>query len=110
MLQGVRIVFHGNDATPVPALQKPGSQLIALPGCRNRGQYGQHRSSQRVGKAGRAEETRDRTRRGALVLKGRRTDSRPVRGEKFSFDPNKVGTEIWGLVSDERDPTRFPER
>ncbi|MGA2652892.1 MAG: hypothetical protein ABSF28_20330 [Terracidiphilus sp.] len=49
MPQGVRIVFHGSNATPVPALQKAKSQLIALPGCRSTDQYGRHRPNQRSG-------------------------------------------------------------
>lgn len=56
MPQGVRIVFHGGNATPVPALQKAGSQLIALSGCRSTDQYCQHWPSQRAGKGRRAEQ------------------------------------------------------
>jgi hypothetical protein len=79
MPQGVRIVFHGGNATPVPALQKAGSQLIALPGCRSTDQYCQHRPSQRAGKGSRAEETRDRKPRRTLGLNG--AQDRPAAGE-----------------------------
>ena len=60
MSQGVRIVFHSGNATPVPVLQKAGWQLIALPGCRSTDQYSQYRPIERAGKGSRAEETRDR--------------------------------------------------
>jgi hypothetical protein len=70
MPQGARIVFHGGNTTPVPALKKAGSQLIALPGCSRTNQSRQHRPSQRAGKGSRAEETRDRKPRRTLGLKG----------------------------------------
>jgi hypothetical protein len=70
MPQGVRIVFHGGNATPVPALKKIGSQLIALPGCRSTDQYCQHRPCQRTGMGSRAKEALDRKPRGTSGLKG----------------------------------------
>jgi hypothetical protein len=109
MPRGVRIVFHGDNATPVPELQKAGSQLIALPGCRSTDHYCQHGPSPRAGKGSRAEETRDRKPRRTLGLKGPRTDPGPVNCERFSFDSRMVGTAIWGFC-DERGPARVPER
>src|SRR5580698_5518868 len=99
MPQGVRIVFHGGNATPVPALQKARSQRIALPGCRSTDQNQPARWQ-----GSRAEETRDSKPRKTLGLKGPRTDSRPVSCERFSFDSKMVGT----AICDERDPARVP--
>ena len=98
MPQGVRIVFHGGNATPVPALQKAGSQLIALPGCRSTNKILSTSAQPALARVAELRKRATVSPEEPWVARGPRTDSRPVNCERFSFDSKMVGTAIWGFA------------